>query len=224
MNPVWKRNYLKYKAFLLDTVAKYRKRADTRVYLEILLSLATISIFSIFALKPTLLTITVLVKEIDSNKSTLARMDEKLKEINQAKELYDAKIKRIELLKSAIPNKPNPDLFLRQIEGLSGKLAVNVESLSMGSVVILGNQEDNNQSKTSPKKDRLSFILNLNSDYASLVSFLSEAENMRRPVVIDSLNLKSQADEAGTITLGIQGSAPYLREKKSLIITEEANP
>ena len=78
MNQSWRREYLRYKSYFLNVMGRYKERADVKVYLEILLSLATISVFAIFALRPTILTIAGLLKEIETKKETLAKMDEKI--------------------------------------------------------------------------------------------------------------------------------------------------
>ena len=91
----WKKNYVRYRSYFLDIAGRYKERTDIRVYLEILLSLTTISIFSIFALRPTLLTIGGLIKDIEAKKATLVKMDEKMKNLSQAQNLYDQEREKI---------------------------------------------------------------------------------------------------------------------------------
>src|SRR3972149_11044320 len=100
MNPGWRNNYLRYKSYFLNVVGSYRERADIRVYLEILLSLVTVSIFSIFALRPTLLTIAHLTREIQSKQQTLKTMEDKIGNLGQAQSLYDRERAKIALLES----------------------------------------------------------------------------------------------------------------------------
>ena len=107
MYPGWRNNYLRYKTYFLNVLGRYRERADVRVYLEILLSLTAISIFSVFALRPTLLTIAELIKEIESKKLTLTQMEEKINNLSQAQTLFDRERGKIVLLdtsKTSIPN------------------------------------------------------------------------------------------------------------------------
>ena len=136
MNPSWRKNYLRYKTYFLNVVARYKEREDVKVYLEILLSLLTISVFAVFALRPTLITIAQLIKDIQGKKETVAKMDEKIGKINKAKVLYDSEKERIALLDTAIPAKPQAEVFIRQIEGLVGKDNTLLDSFQTGKVVL----------------------------------------------------------------------------------------
>src|SRR3989304_278866 len=102
MNPGWRGNYLRYKSYFLNVVGQYRERADIKAYIEILLSLATISIFAVFALRPTLLTIAELIKEIDTKKQTLIKMEDKIENLSSAHTLYDRERSRINILLTSI--------------------------------------------------------------------------------------------------------------------------
>ena len=121
MQENWRQQYLRYKSYLLNTVDRYKERTDTRIYLEILLSLITISIFSIFALRPTLLTIAELIKEIEAKEQLVDKLDNKIETITSAQILYDRESSNIQLLKKAIPKKPEIDTAIYQLEGLIEK-------------------------------------------------------------------------------------------------------
>ena len=210
-------------------LTQYRERSDWRAYLEILLSLATISIFSVFALRPTLLTIAELVKEIEEKDKTLKTMDNKIQNLGKAQSLYDQQIGNIQLLENhAIPKSPNADIFARQIEGLSNSHNVRISSISLGKAVILGEQpkmSNQDQADDQKKTDEtfpegassLSFSVNGEIEigqYAFLTTFLSEFERLRMPAKIDSFNLKLKEEEQEQqkiLTLIIEGRLPYLK-------------
>ena len=58
----WRGQYIRYRGFFLNIVDLYKKRADLRAFLEVILSISTVTIFLLFALKPTMLTIVSFVK------------------------------------------------------------------------------------------------------------------------------------------------------------------
>lgn len=211
MNPSWKKNYLRYKAFLMNAVIQYRKKAEAKIYLEMLLSLTTISILSAFALRPTLLTITKLVKDIDQKKQTLSEINNKIDNINQAKELYDKERGKIELLKYSIPDNPSPDLLIRQLEGLSAKTQVGIKSMLTDGVFLSGEEGSLLRAGEKTETDKaLSFSINLEATYPELFNFLSTLENLRRPVRIDVLTFDANESDRGTLKLNIQAVSPYL--------------
>lgn len=189
-----------------------------KMFLEVMLSLVTISIFAIFALRPTLVTIAELIREIEAKEETLAKMDEKLDDLNSAQALYDKELSKILLLDSSVPSEPIPELFVRQISGLSGKNNVLILKLTLGNVTVLGeetskpNVSANNQGGTA---DEINFSLSAAGDYISLHNFLSDLEKLRRPAKFKILDFSSkEAEDASFVILTVEASTPYLKNNQ----------
>lgn len=227
METNWRRNYLRYKTFFLNMLSQYREHNDWKAYLEILLSLGTISIFSIFALRPTVLTIAELIKQIDEKQTTLQRMDDKIQNLSKAQILYDSQRGNITLLEqTAVPKSINADVFARQIEGLSLKHQVVISSFSLGESVMTGNQLGASNSSEAPETDILpptgsevlnsNFTLTLNSgidQYLLLTGFLTDFRNLRMPPKIEGVRFETGSGESlGEInlTLSLTGKILYL--------------
>ena len=64
MEAGWRKEYTRYRGFFLNIAQVTQKRQDVKLFLEIALTISTIVIFTIFALKPTMVTIAEVVKEI----------------------------------------------------------------------------------------------------------------------------------------------------------------
>ncbi|OGM09529.1 hypothetical protein A2159_00040 [Candidatus Woesebacteria bacterium RBG_13_34_9] len=192
MEPSWRKDYIRYKSYFLNLIGRYKERSDVKAYLEIILSLITISIFSVFALRPTLLTIGELIKEIESRKQILSQMNDKIKNLSQAQSLYDKQRSKIALLKIAVPKKADPINLARQIEGLSFKnkavvLGMSSEKAYLGGVNDKSDQVLNN---TDNSLNELIFSVQTTApleEYSALSSFLSDLENLRRIVKVDKL-------------------------------------
>ena len=228
MEKGWRKNYLRYKTFFLNMLTQYRERSDWKAYIEILLSLATVSIFSVFALRPTLVTIAGLVKEIDEKKVTVNTMDAKIQNLSKAQTIFDQEGGRIQLLENfAIPKRENSDVFARQIENLSNKHQVALSTFSLGEGVILGKQantsspkEDKENSNPMPEgASQITFSISAQvgiDQYPALVGFLSDFENLRRPQKLDEVKISLQKEETQEQTseiklvLTISGKLPYL--------------
>lgn len=199
-----------------NVLGHYQRRTDVKVYLEIFLSLATVSLFAVFALRPTLLTIAELIKQIEARKEVVIKMNEKISNLTRAQLLYDQERKRLLLLQEAIPKEPEPEVLIRQLEGLSSKNSVNVEAFSLESAVILGSS--NQLQKETPQKpvggtNELTFTSSATSKYPFLLSFISDIEKMRRPTTIRSLSFSVKEEGDGkTIILSIQGSMPFAKD------------
>ena len=108
----WRGNYLRYKDFFLNTLLIYRKRPDLKMFLEASLSLITILVFLLFALRPTLITIATLVREIKGKEELVAGLDQKIANLDAAEVVYSQEEQRINRVREAVPVSPEPDVFL----------------------------------------------------------------------------------------------------------------
>lgn len=215
----WRGYYLRYRSYFLNVAARYKERADVKAYIEILLSLATISAFAIFALRPTLLTIAGLIKEIESKRQTLEQMQSKIDNLTSAHTLYDRERQKINILLSAIPDMPNPENYARQVEGLIGKHNAQISESRIGKAVILGKKTAfTNKSRNSKPLPEGSIGLNVSTSYTanldqyiSLVNLISDFENLRRPPQIDTIRIKTSTtrEKEKVLELFINARLPY---------------
>ncbi|MCS7091811.1 MAG: hypothetical protein NZM26_00455 [Patescibacteria group bacterium] len=224
MIPVWRKNYQRYRSYFSHIISQYKNRDDLINYLEIILSLIAISIFSLFALKPTLTTITQLIKEIDTNTQIINTMDKKIQSITQAQILYDREMSKIKLVFESVPTGAYPETIIRQIEGLSAKHNVAISNISIERSLILGT---NNQS-TESKADEINLPENSSknvyylettvvakvplNEYLSIQNFLSDLEKQRLPLIITQINTASVKDkENKNLMLNIKLYLPYTK-------------
>ncbi len=221
MNPNWRRDYARYRALFTTMMAQYKDRGDIKAYMEVLLSLITVSVFTLFALRPTLLTIAQLLKSIESKKQTIATMDKKIENIAQAQSVFNQERPKITVLESALPSGLEPDVFARQVEGLVGAHSITLVSMTLDKGTILGGRvpekESENISKEPALPDKVvgsTFTLTLNSpssQYKNLSEFLKDFENLRRFTIIDEIRFtKGQQKDSEKIILFIRGKLPYL--------------
>lgn len=214
----WKKDYLRYKELFLKLLVIYKKRNDLRMFLEILLSLITITFFSLFALKPTLLTVSQLIKDNKEKQETIDKMQQKIINIETAKNTYNRYVNLIPLIEHSVPNTPTPETFLRQIEGIAYINSVNIVSSSVNETPLFGIKEVKNQktqiSNLPSNVSTISFSVSVTGSYSSLYNFLLNLEKTRRPIIIDSVNLnssKASNDETALVML-ISGQTIYINK------------
>ncbi len=212
----WRGNYLRYRDFFLNMLLVYRKRPDLKMFLEASLSLLTIFVFAVFALRPTLITIATLVREIRTKEELVTKMDEKIANLDAAEVVYVGAEQQINIVKTAIPLSPEPDTFLRQIEGLSQNTSARVLGVSFGEVTLFGSPPEKRvkeELKPLPEGAKpLSFSVSVTADFPTLSKFLTEIANLRRPVAIDAAAINSSQVPEGTIlTLVISARTPYIK-------------
>jgi len=212
----WKKDYLRYKELFLKILIKYKKREDVRIFLEIFLSIITVTFFSIFALKPTILTISQLLKDNKEKQETINNLEEKIKNISLAQEVHEQNFDKLSMVENAIPNTPTPENLLRQIEGVAYLNSVTLLGSSVNEVTLTGEETKKQKDviENLPENVKiLSFSISVTGSYDSLTRFISNLENLRRPIVFDSLNITSSDTEKGkTIVLLLSGQSPYIKK------------
>lgn len=189
----------------MNTITEYRRKKDAKAYLEIILSLVTVSLFSIFALKPTFTTIASLLKEIQIKEETLVTLNTKIDNITRAQMIYRENEDRLYLIENALPPSSEPDNLVQQIETLAASHPSQIFNISTGKAPLSTGVTE------STSEEVLSFTASINSDYAPLSNIISDLELFRRPIKIDAVQMKvSESENIGVVQLYVNGSTIYL--------------
>ncbi|AKM83039.1 hypothetical protein A2422_03625 [Candidatus Woesebacteria bacterium RIFOXYC1_FULL_31_51] len=215
----WKKDYLRYKDFFLNVLRLYKNKPNFKIYLELILSLSAIVIFSIFAIRPTIITVSELNKEIKGKEETVAKLKEKIKNLQTASVNLQKESGRLPLITQAVPALASPEILVKQIETLVSQDGVTILRFSASDVLLVGKKEDIKKSKDfvslSGDADELPFSISVTGPYQNLYSFLKSVENLRRPVKVDSFSITSSVtDLSKVLTLTITGRLPFLYEEK----------
>ena len=213
----WKTDYARYRGYFQNAITAAQKKQDLKMFLEILLTLSTIIIFISLALRPTLITISELVRDIDSKEEVINQMDVKLNNLRQAQTLLDQEARRIALLDTAVPTNPDPDKFAVQVEGAAAYNQTQLMGLSIDELVLLGEEKrrvgSQNLDGLPQGANSLIFSFNNQGEFSNLQNLISYLENMRRPIQIDTLNINKKITElAEFLSITITGQVPYLKE------------
>jgi hypothetical protein len=219
MIPVWRKNYQRYRSYFSHIVSQYKDRGDLMSYLEILLSLATVSIFALFALRPTLLTIAGLIREVESNTAIIAQLDDKIQNVTRAQTLYDREKNKIELLSNAIPTGVEPETVIRQIEGLSQKHSLTISSLTLGKANVYNITTliiTPEVIEGAPNEEGIAYLpITITAstslaEYPQISAFISDLEHLRQPIYVKDFTLSTVRERGGRgLVLVVQGAFPY---------------
>ena len=116
MTTTWRDRYIRSRYIIQKTIRDYNEKPALRAYLEIFLTMAAISLFGIFAIRPTIITIGKLLQEIKAKEQTINTMKEKINNLNAARDLYNRESDKIDLVSEAIPKEPQPDILALQLQ------------------------------------------------------------------------------------------------------------
>jgi hypothetical protein len=210
----WRGSYARYREFFLNISELYKKRADLRAFLEIILSLTTITIFLLFALKPTVITIIGLLQQIKEEQVTLAALTQKVSNLQVAAGLLTQNQNFIPDIDTAVPTSPVPDILSGQILGLAAKDSVDILGISVDQVTLVGPVTGKGATglKALPGNAKeMSFSVSVKGTYPNLVLFIKDFENMRITKVIDTLATTSSVTDKGLVIVSvISGRVPFL--------------
>jgi Tfp pilus assembly protein PilO len=214
----WKKDYFRYKEFFLNVLNLYNTKPNLRIYLELTLSIFTIIIFAIFAIKPTILTVIELNNEIKSKTALVQELNTKIKNLQTAGQILQTNASDLLYLEQALPDTAKPDNLVKQFEVLALESNVKIVGISSSDVIINGKSNDKkksgDQNSIALNADELAFSISISGDYQSLINYLTKLENLRRPLKIDSIAINStNTDNGKVISLLINGRTPYLNEK-----------
>lgn len=215
----WKRDYLRYKYFFLNVLVIYNQRPNLKIYLELILSLSTITIFAFFAIKPTILTILELNKEINAKQATTTILKQKIKNLQTANNVLQQEPQNIKVINESVPKSGQIEILVKQIENMTTESSLQVLSLSSSDVILLGNKTDTKKAQDLAKlvsdSSELPFNFSASGSYQNILLFLNKIENLRRPIKIDSIAINSNIKETEKIiVLTISGRTPFLLYEK----------
>lgn len=213
----WRESYYRYRGFFLNIAALYKKKADLRAFLEIVLSITAVIVFLLFALKPTALTIINLLQQINERKQTLAGLTQKVADLETVNNVLDQDQNLIPSIDAAVPTVPNPDILSKQVEGLASKDAVNILGISVSQVTLFGNISAKKLTGVAPLPEganEMPFSISVQGPYTNLISFITDFENLGLAARIDNLTITSSLTDKGRVIVAvISGRVPFLGNK-----------
>lgn len=214
MGPNWKKNITRYQNYFLYIRTFYNKRPDIKMFLEIFLSLGTIALFSLLALRPTLLTIAGLLTEIKEKKEILSQMDKKIRDLDTAQNVYQNNSNNISLLSIAVPSQPQPEKITRQVEGLAKKYNLGLTGMSVGETYLVGSKQSKKMDKTLTPlpsgAEGLEISVNVSGAYQGILEFLKALEKLRMPILTDATTIASvKSETVQNLILTVAGRSVY---------------
>lgn len=182
-------------AYLKTVQDYYAKSPGMKVTVQLILSVFVTAFFIFFAIRPTLTTITTLLKKIDDQKQVDTKLDTKLAQLSEASQelvKYDQDIPKIA---RAIPDDSKMEEFVARVEKLAAESQVSL-SIQFQSFPLVGNkanlQNTKAEEETSGKEANkfVTFSFTVNGNLQTVIKFLNGLEKIDRAVSITKLILQ----------------------------------
>lgn len=172
-------------------------------YMYIILSLAVLSVFGLFAIGPTVTTISQLNKQYDESSEVLVALKQKNANLQSLNSQFTNIEPQLTLLDRAIPLSPKITELSRQLEVLATKNNLTVTKLDMGLMELYPAR--------NPNKPIFSFTFSVtvNGSEKDINKFVSDTINMERIIGIERLTTGKQLQE--NFTASIVGRAFFYK-------------
>lgn len=202
----WRGEIARYKTLFLNLTLMYRQKPTVRMFLELFLTVSTSTVFLIFALRPTLITISTLITENKSKEETAKVLDQKITDLGTARTNYNAALSQIEILKQSVPDTPQANILMGQLEALAKNDNSTITNVNIGEAYLWQKTEG---SEVDDKP--ITFTLNASGSYPDVFKLASDVENLRRPVFFETVTISVglSEKEEGIRNINISGKAPF---------------
>lgn len=183
------------------------KQEKAQKFTTIILTLGASIILGIFAINPTLSTITNLQKQIEDDKFIDQQLQEKINNLSVLQQKYSNLKPDLPIVYDAVPQSPQIPLLLGQIQAVAKD-----SNITLGN--FLSSQVQISQMSTLGKKyNSYDFNLSAQGNYQDLTGFLEKLVNFQRIVNLTTIYVSkgnsSQAENTNILQLNIKGTVYF---------------
>ncbi len=199
MNQRYTRYYLFIKPIFKNRVI--------RNYGYFVFSLITITIFSLFAIRPTFATIISLNKTINEQKIVLDQLNTKTNNLSLGKKAYDNLDPTIQdKLFSLAPNSTSIPKLIDNLNTLASRNEASISGLQFQPTELFGAPK---KLSKNAKLEEIEFSLNIRGTYPQFINFISSLIASGRLINLESVNFNKSADDS--LTMSINATAYVLK-------------
>lgn len=198
----------------------YFASPKTRSSISLILTLSSLIIFGIFAIRPTVTTIFELTKELATLQRVNTKLGGKIAALAKAQEILESEKRSLSILEEAAPLKPDVAHVVKEVEGATAISNVSIASMQFQRVDYSQIQLNSPGEITAVQ---IPVTLSIRGAQAPIASFLSALYNSRRFFTTGNLEImgnRFKDTETGQ-TLQISLSAPYFTIQPK---TDKAKP
>jgi len=195
---------------------QYYSNPVVKVSLDAFLSIFLILFFSLFAVKPTLIKISGLIKDIEQKKELVNDLDSKIVTLRGAVDNYERISNQVIYLDEAVPNSPQLLSSLKIIEKVVSDKQIAIKSISVSAIP----PEIDANLKNLDRLTNIDLIFNIiiSGDFQSSKLFVEDLLKARRTFYVDRVVFsvkeeKGSQSETNELETQLTVKAPYFTNK-----------
>lgn len=178
-----------------------------KVSIELLITVIAVLFLALFAIRPTLSTMSTLLKDIEDKKKVDEALTKKAAALSTLNSDIVPMTSELAALDKVIPNTPDLDGLLRRIEKLASEKPIVISSIRSAIVP----KENDLELKGTPQLSSYTIQMNIKGSYTNVMAFLDGLTTMDREVKLVNLSLATQKNVSTNSERGTEGTAPELQ-------------
>lgn len=194
--------YFRYFTYIQPII----KTPFVRTYGSMILTIVTLSVFIIFAIKPTVETILILQKTLTDQRQILDKLKQKTDNLSLGWRNYQSLDKNSkDAIQLSVPTKPDVGNLSKFLEEAANVPQASLSAIQFQSFTINSSTQSGQQSLAE-----IPFTYNIEGPYQSLLLVLDNLRHMSRLVSVDSM-IFNKIEGGARLLLSISGKAYYLK-------------
>lgn len=170
-------------------------------------SLTTITVFSLFAIRPTFATIISLHKTLNEQRGVLDQLNTKTNNLSLGKKAYDNLDPTVQdKLFSLAPNSTSIPGLIDNLYELASRNEASVSGLQFQPTELLGAPK---KLSKDAKLEEIEFSLNIRGTYPQFINFISSLVTSNRLINLKSISFNKSVE--GFLTMSINATAYVLK-------------
>lgn len=177
-----------------------------RTYGSTIFTLVIMTVFILFAIRPTIETILILQKKLNDSNEILEKISQKANDLTLGKQNYDNLDESVKTtISNAIPDNSSVKTLIQNLEQSALQHEASISALQIQPFIL----EAQKPSTTLTPSD-ISFTFNIEGSYTNLLAVLQDLRTSSRLISIESLSLSKITEGSGLI-MSITGKAYYIK-------------
>jgi Tfp pilus assembly protein PilO len=188
--------------FTIEKNIQYRTDEGFRNNVNFILTFVAVLIFGVFAIRPSITTISGLARDLGDYNRINEILVEKIAILNDIKSDKKKLLHENALINEALPPTPDEGNYIRNVNFIAAKNNIPIESINF----TVENEE-------GAPVGSLNFSLAVYGQYPDLVKFISDFNKLLRITNIENIDITPQNEDIQTVKAVITGKTYFLQEK-----------
>ncbi len=177
------------------------EKPKNKAYTTIIFSILVISLFGLYAIRPTIQTIILLKREIQDKTELSKKMEDKIAALIEAQAYYQEIEPLLPIVSQALPTIPDAIPLLIQLRNLASMSATTITAIQLPSTAITnpetpGAVDTKNPSAAKPtKQETFDITMSIKGPYSNIHAFIEGITIMRRLGTIESISIAQGTSE-----------------------------